>query len=65
MCIIRDCGAYWWEIVVLMGARHMALEVMKKAESGLLSKELHPQIYELLVKNISPTYICFLSLCVL
>ena len=29
----------------------MALEVMKKAESGLLSEELHPQIYELLVKT--------------
>ena len=40
-----------WEIVVLMGARHMALEVMKKAESGLLSEELHPKIYELLVKT--------------
>ena len=29
----------------------MALQLMKKAESGLLSEELHPQIYELLVKS--------------
>ena len=34
-----------------MGARHLALEVMKKAGSGLLSEEPHPQIYELLVKT--------------
>ena len=48
----------------------MALELMKKSESGLLSEELHPQIYELLVKSYrrdaNPQInMFFLSLCVL
>ena len=37
--------------MVPVGARHIALEVIKKAESGLLSEELHPQIYQLLAKT--------------